>query len=71
MLVTSEPEFEAYCKENYILADDMNIVSDADEDTDGGYFSNIDLPVEQMNEVSDDWFMSHLMDDTATVSCKV
>jgi hypothetical protein len=69
MLVTSEPEFEAYCKDNYILEDDtMNIVSYADEEVDSGYFSDDDLPVEEMNEVSDDWFMSHLMDDTASVT---
>ncbi len=41
MLVTSKPEFEVYCKENYILEDDMNIVSDADEDADGSYFSTM------------------------------
>ena len=55
--------------DNYILEDDtMNIVSYADEDVDSRYFSDDDLPVEEMNEVSDDWFMSHLMDDTASVT---
>lgn len=67
MLLTSEPEFEAYCKDNYILEDDKNItVSHADEDMDSGYFSDDELPVEEMNEVSDEWFLSHLMDSTAT-----
>ena len=65
MLVTSDPEFETYCKENYILEDGINEVT---EDDDAGYFSEDDLPVDEMDEVPDEWFHSHLMDDTATVS---
>ncbi len=66
MLVTNEPKFDTYCKENYILEDEVNEVTDDDDLDDSGYFSEDDLPVEEMDEVSDEWFMSHLMDDTDT-----
>jgi hypothetical protein len=59
MLVTIEPEFDVYCKENYQLEDDINKVTDDDND---GYFSGDDLPLDEMNEVSDEWFEDHLMD---------
>jgi hypothetical protein len=63
MLVTKEPEFDAYCKETYVFDDAIgNKVADE------GYFSEDDLPVDEMDEVSDEWFHSHLMDDTATVT---
>ena len=65
MLVTSDPEFETYCKENYILEDAINEVT---EDDDVGYFSEDDLSLDEMNEVSDEWFESHLMDDCAIVT---
>jgi hypothetical protein len=60
MLVTIEPEFDVYCKENYQLEDDINKVRDDDND---GYFSgDDDLPHDEMNEVSDECFEDHLMD---------
>jgi hypothetical protein len=66
MLVTNEPEFDTYCKENYILQDEFNKVTDDDDLDDSGYFSEDNLPVEEIDEVSDECFMSHLMDDTDT-----
>ncbi len=59
MLVTVEPEFDVYCKENYQLEDDINKVTDDDNN---GYFSEDDLPLDEMNEVADEWFEDHLMD---------
>ena len=53
MLVTIEPEFDVYCKENYQLEDDINEVRDDDND---GYFSGDDLPLDKLNEVSVEWF---------------
>ena len=64
MMVTNEPEFDNYCKDTYVIDDDAGISEVADE----GYFSEDDLPVDEMDEVPDEWFHSHLMDDTATVS---
>jgi hypothetical protein len=64
MLVTNEPEFDEYCKDTYVIDDDAGISEVANE----GYFSEDDLPVDEMDEVPDEWFHSHLMDDTATVS---
>ena len=63
MLVTHEPEFNTYCKEHYITEDDINEVTDHD-DSDFGYFSEDDLPLSEMDEVSDEYFDSHLLDDT-------
>lgn len=63
MLVTHEPQFNTYWKENYITEDDINKVKDND-DSDSAYFSEDDLPVSQMDGVSDEYFDSHLMDDT-------
>ena len=53
------------CKENYHLEDDINEVTDDEID---GYFSEDDLPLDEMNEVSDEWFESHLMDGCAIVT---
>jgi transposase InsO family protein len=39
-----------HCKENYHLEDDINEVTDDEKD---GYFSEDDLPLDEMNEVSD------------------
>jgi hypothetical protein len=62
MLVTIEPEFDIYCKENYHLEDDINEVTDDDNN---GYFSEDDLPLDEMNEVSDERFEDHLKDGCA------
>ena len=61
--MTHEPQFNTYCKENYITEDDINEVNDNDA-SDSGYFSESDLPASQMDEVSDEYFDCHLMDDT-------
>jgi hypothetical protein len=63
MLVKNKPEFDAYCKVTYVIDDAVG-----SEVADEGYFSDDDLPVDEMDEVPDEWFHSHLMDDTATVS---
>ena len=63
MLVTNEPEFDAYCKDTYVIDDAVG-----SEVANEGYFSEDDLPVDEIDEVPDEWFNSHLMDDTATVS---
>ncbi len=42
MLVTIEPKFEIYCKENYILEDNINEVTEDDVDS---YFYEDDLSV--------------------------
>jgi hypothetical protein len=55
MLVTIEPEFDIYIQENYDLEDDINEVDFEDYD-DTGYFSGDDLPIDEMNEVTDEWF---------------
>jgi hypothetical protein len=47
MLVTNEPKFDTYCKENYILEDEVNEVTDNDDLDDSGYFSEDDLPVKR------------------------
>ena len=57
-----EPEFDAYCKETYVIEGVGNEVADE------GYFSKDDLPVEEINEVPDEWFHCHLMYDIATVT---
>jgi len=73
MLVSNEPDFDAYCRENYIIDDDDvdndNEVTDDDggEDNDG-YFSEDEIPLDKMEEVDDDYFYEHLMDNTATVT---
>jgi hypothetical protein len=66
MLVMKEPEFDAYCKVTYVI-DDAVGSNVADE----GYFSEDDLPVDEMDEVPDEWLNSHLMDDTVTVTSTV
>jgi hypothetical protein len=74
MLVANEPDFDSYCRENYIIDDDDvyngNEVTDKDgdhEDNDG-YFSEDELPLDEMDEVDDDYFYEHLMDNTATIT---
>ena len=59
MMVTSDPEFHAYCKENFIMDDSID---NRPDDNDDGYFSKDNISVNEMEEVSDEWFNSHLMD---------
>jgi len=40
---------------------------DFEDYDDDGYFTGDDLPVDEMNEVTDKWFESHLMDDCPIV----
>jgi hypothetical protein len=67
MMVTTEPEFDVYIRENYVLEDDSNEVELEDDDN-NGYFSEDDLPLDEMNEVTDEWFESHLMDGCSIVT---
>ncbi len=65
MLVSGEPEFEKYCNKTYILGDDEeDDIHKVSHDDDCGYFSDNDLPIQDMTEVSNEWFVSHLMDNT-------
>jgi hypothetical protein len=70
--VSNKPDFDSYCKENYIIDDDdvynANEVIDEDgvnEDNDG-YFSEDEVPLDEMDEVDDAYFNEHIMDNTAT-----
>ena len=66
MKVTSDKEFEEYCREHYVL--DNDIESDDSEEQDSGYFSEEELPSDEQDEVNDVYFDAHLMDDTAIVT---
>jgi hypothetical protein len=59
--VTDDPEFQEYAEDNYFLADEEDN-NDADDDADG-YFSDGTLPHEQMDEVDDDFFFGHILED--------
>jgi hypothetical protein len=65
MMVTIEPEFEKYCQETYILDnDEEDDIHKVQDEEDCGYFYDDDVPIQEMSEVSDEWFLTHLMDDT-------
>ncbi len=76
MLVSNEPDFDSYCKENYIIDDDdvYNATEVIDEDginedeDDDGYFSEDEVPQDKMDKVDDAYFNEHLMDNTATIT---
>ena len=42
---------------------DYDLRVDRSTDSDSGYFSEDDIPIDEEEEVSDDYFYSHLMDD--------
>ena len=67
MRVTNDIDFGIYVKEHYILDDEADSAS-KNEDVDSGYFSEDDLPLDEMDEVSDEWFDEHLMDDTNVIT---
>jgi hypothetical protein len=71
--VTQEPEFKQFCKENYFIIDDHEDDNKCWEDfkdkDDDGYFTDNELPPDENNEVSDEWLLSHLMDDTSNLNC--
>jgi hypothetical protein len=61
--VTADPEFQEYAEDNYFLADEEDN-NDVDDDGDAdGYFSDGSLPREQMDEVDDDFFFGHILED--------
>ena len=77
MKVTNDPEFEEFCRENYFIVDgnedDTNNEGglneeDAPDNDDDGYFSDDELPQDETDEVTDEWLLSHLMDDTSSVA---
>jgi IS30 family transposase len=81
MKVTNDPEFEEFCRENYVIEDGNEDYTDnegglkEEDDDDSGYFSDDELPPDETDEVTDEWVLSHLMDDTSSVasaksSCK-
>jgi hypothetical protein len=74
MKVTNDPEFEEFCRENYVIdggnEDDINNEGGfkEEDDNDDGYFSDDELPQDETDEVTDEWLFSHLMDDTSSVA---
>jgi len=67
MKVTSDPEFSEFCQTNYIL-DDAEEAEDDPANDDSGYFSDDDLPADEADEVDDDEFYAHLMDDPPIIT---
>jgi hypothetical protein len=59
--VTDNPKFQEYAEDNYFLADEVDN-NDVDNDADG-YFSDGSLPRKQMDEVDDDFFFGHILED--------
>ena len=66
MKVTNDPDFSVYVQEHYIIDEEDD--ESQKEDVDSGYFSDKKLPLDEMDEVLDEWFDDHLMDDTAVVT---
>ncbi len=67
MKITNDSEFKVYCSEHYCVDSDDDLQHHADEDN-SGYFSDEELPPDEMDEVSNDWFNAHLMDGTAVIT---
>jgi hypothetical protein len=59
--VTDDPEFQEYAEDNYYLADEED--NNNDKDNANGYFSDGSLPRKQMDEVDDDFFFGHILED--------
>jgi hypothetical protein len=74
MKVTNDPEFEEFCRENYVIVDGNKDGTNnegemkEENDNDDGYFSDDELPPDETGEVTDEWLLSHLMDDTSSVA---
>jgi hypothetical protein len=67
MQVTNDNELEEYVQEYFVLDHKGIIVaSDDDEDDDLSYFSNNEIPIDEIDEVDDKYFDDHLMDNTET-----
>jgi hypothetical protein len=66
MKVTNNPDFSVYVQEHYII--DKEDDESQKEDVDSGYFSDEELPLDEMDKVSDEWFDDHLINDTAVVT---
>ena len=67
MRVTNDKEFEEYVQECFVLDHKGIIVaSDDDEDNDLSYFSNDEIPIDEIDEVDDKYFDEHFMDNTET-----
>ncbi len=67
MRVTNDKEFEEYVQEYFVLDHEGIIVaSDDDEDNDLSYFSNDEVPIDEIDVVDDKYFDDHLMDNTET-----
>ena len=59
--MTDDADFQEYAEEHYFLADEEDNI-DVDDDGDG-YFSDGSLPREEMDEVDDDFFFGHILED--------
>ena len=72
--MTKNPDFEQFARENNFIVDgnkdDNNKEGGSKEEynNDGGYFSDDELPADETGEVTDEWLLSHLMDDTSSVA---
>jgi hypothetical protein len=62
--MTNDPQFAKYACKNYIIDDD-DICNDDEicNDDAKGYFSDGSLPSDEKEEVSDEYFFDHLLDD--------
>ena len=69
MKVTGDTEFNEFCKANYILDTDEEEEEEDDLANDAsGYFSEDDLPADEMDEVDDDYFNAHLLDHLPVIT---
>ncbi len=72
--MTKDLDFEQFARQNYLIVDgnedDTNNEGGSKEenDNDDGYFSGDELPTDKTGEVTDEWLLSHLMDDTSSVA---
>jgi hypothetical protein len=67
MRITNDKEFEEDVQEYFVLDHEGIIVaSDDDEDNDLSYFSNNEIPIDEIDKVDDKCFDDHLMDNTET-----
>ena len=63
LLVTKDDRFHSNIVADYDLRVNDNTEESQDDDPDSGYFSDDDIPTSEDEEVSDDFFYAHLMDD--------
>ena len=60
LLVTKDSNFH----NNVIMDYDLRVDNTPANESDSGYFSEEELPADEQEEVTDDYFYAHLMDGT-------